>query len=596
MSSNPGLNYKEIGFISISIQVGDKIVAKNVAVNKNDSFKQIRDRFKIYNEKDCDLVITNCMVFTGKNGLPIPQDKEEELKLENFEDYDILKILDNKSSNFTEFLKGKSIEIQVDSKSMTTFKKFTKENSLSDIRNEFKKNHGNDILIEDFMVFMKDKSQIPPDEESNVKLEQFMDSGTIVIKVESLKELPKCNHLIKKFYLKHGLKKMNDSIEILKKAIKFHCKTKEETKKGKCRCIKTYTKIEVHSKGIETSTDTSHKKLIAITGNAEIPHPFFAEKFAISYKRANEIIKQIDNSHEYNEIIFKKAELKLHKPKLAHDLLNEVRKILTFDDEVEKLKLIKIKNSEDKELNKYLQDLKGSSLDESYKEEIRNFINNSKEVLKNNSLKNLENLEKRVKEELHKIYEEFASITNNAGNFGEVTAQTSNKDEEKKREVVKDIGFEVVGESKDQDDITSWITSLSDWKNWEIVGYEDEPIFNLLDNHQRDRIIKKIVGKRILKKGLIHINENEYQIFAFVVDKKRKSEIYSIRVVYKNDDHKLLIHCIEGNKNEFDLHVGWIIVGYPKTFDVEEPEFKCSEHIKETDTIQVDLDDFPLIT
>ncbi|CAG8768342.1 22364_t:CDS:2, partial [Gigaspora rosea] len=211
MSSNPGLNYKEIGFISISIQVD----------------------LKIYNEKDCDLVITNCMVFTGKNGLPIPQDKEEELKLENFEDYDILKILDNKSSNFTEFLKGKSIEIQVDSKSMTTFKKFTKENSLSDIRNEFKKNHRNDILIEDFMVFMKDKSQIPPDEESNVKLEQFMDSGTIVIKVESLKELPKCNHLIKKFYLKHGLKKMNDSIEILKKAIKFHCKTKEETKKGK---------------------------------------------------------------------------------------------------------------------------------------------------------------------------------------------------------------------------------------------------------------------------------------------------------------------------------------------------------------------------
>ncbi|RIB21810.1 hypothetical protein C2G38_2034099 [Gigaspora rosea] len=300
------------------------------------------------------------------------------------------------------------------------------------------------------MVFMKDKSQIPPDEESNVKLEQFMDSGTIVIKVESLKELPKCNHLIKQFYLKHGFKKMNDSIEILKKAIKFHCKTKEETKKGKCRCIKTYTKIEVHSKGIETSTDTSHKKLISVL---RYRTHFLPKKIAISYERANEIIKQIDNSHEYNEIIFKKAELKLHKP------------------------------NEDKELNKYLQDLKGSSLDESYKEEIRNFINNSKEVLKNNSLKNLENLEKRVKEELHKIYEEFA--------------QTSNKDEEKKREVVKDIGFEVVGER---------------------------------------------------------------------------------------------------NKNEFDLHVGWIIVGYPKTFDVEEPEFKCSEHIKETDTIQVDLDDFPLIT
>ncbi|RIB08358.1 hypothetical protein C2G38_2211846 [Gigaspora rosea] len=222
------------------------------------------------------------------------------------------------------------------------------------------------------------------------------------------------------------------------------------------------------------------------------------------------------------------------------------------------------------------------------------------------------------------VVKSFKTDNNNAGNFGEVTAQTSNKDEEQKREVVKDIGFEVVGGSKDQDDITSWITSLSDWKNWEIVGYEDEPIFNLLDNHQRDRIIKKIVGKRILKKGLIHINESniegsyhlhslkinsdndklkltcnnrdEYQIFAFVVDKKRKSDIYSIRVVYKNDDHKLLIHCIEGNKNEFDLHVGWIIVGYPKTFDVEEPEFKCSEHIKETDTIQVDLDDFPLIT
>ncbi|CAG8824927.1 27022_t:CDS:1, partial [Gigaspora margarita] len=54
------------------------------------------------------------MVFTGKNGLQIPLDKEEESKLEIFKNDNILKILDTKSSNFTEFNKGKSIKIQVD--------------------------------------------------------------------------------------------------------------------------------------------------------------------------------------------------------------------------------------------------------------------------------------------------------------------------------------------------------------------------------------------------------------------------------------------------------------------------------------------------
>ncbi|CAG8852752.1 5613_t:CDS:2, partial [Gigaspora margarita] len=299
-----------------------------------------------------------------------------------------------------------------------------------------------------FMVFIKDDSQILPDEEENVKLEQFMNSSMIIIKVESLKGPPKCNHLIENFHLKYGFKNMNDSTEILKEeAIKFNCK---KTKKEKCMCIKTYTRIEGHSKGIEMSTDTSHKKQISIAESAKIPHLLFTEKFAISYKRANQIIKKINNSHEYNAILFKKAELKLHKPKLAYNLLTKVRKILIFDDEVEKLKLI-IKNSEDKELNKYLQDLKGS--------------------------KNLENLEKKVKEELNKIYEEFgefykkkvffgrklmnfktnkqstndklesnkASITNNVGNFGGFIALKSSDRKVQEHEVVKNMDFEVVG-------------------------------------------------------------------------------------------------------------------------------------------------------
>ncbi|CAG8850880.1 19430_t:CDS:2, partial [Gigaspora margarita] len=137
--------------------------------------------------------------------------------------------------------------------------------------------------------------------------------------------------------------------------------------------------------------------------------------------------------------------------------------------------------------------------------------------------------------------------------------------------------------SEYQGNIMSWIASLLEWKNWEVIDYKIEPIFNLLDNHQRDRIIKKIVVKRILKKDIIPINESNIKDSYHLRSLKINSDNDKLKLtlVYNNNEHKLLIHCIEGNKNEFNL---------------EEPKFKRSEHIKKTDTIQVDSNDFPLIT
>jgi hypothetical protein len=53
-----------------------------------------------------------------------------------------------------------------------------------------------------------------------------------------------------------------------------------------------------------------------------------------------------------------------------------------------------------------------------------------------------------------------------------------------------------------KDDLNEWKDSLADSKKWEIISYDKiEPIFNILDEELRQKVIKIIVGQKILQIG-----------------------------------------------------------------------------------------------
>ncbi|CAG8653998.1 26304_t:CDS:2, partial [Dentiscutata erythropus] len=600
--------FEDAGSIYIGIQVDNTTLANKFLVKKDDLFIQIRERH--------DLNITNRMEFIGKDGQPITRDKEDTLNLKDFEDGDILYIKTNNEFTFINIkINDEPIKVQL-----------PKIYSFRDVRNELKKY--NDIYINEFMQFFYDGGLIPRDNESSFTLLNFKADDTLIIKDPMD---PDCNLLIQEFELKHGLRKnFKPSLE---DAIEFKCKYKG--KNQKCKCVVRCKEYRAYNKENEKYLDITDGKQFLFKGNAEVSGLNIQSKVGVSYKSKNEINELISTLHQYHTVFYIEAELEIDNPKLTDNLLEKVNEILIFDNEIEKLRN-KI-NDKKGNNNEYLQDLENvSNLNERYKKEIRDFIKKLKEDSENDH-SNLESLEKIVKDDLDNIYKTFGqfykkklffggkltrtninnSLMNNEsrsrqvdfggeinvdGNGIECSVQKLNELEEINQQKTEKEKFYAKGGNRNiynDDDQRAWIDSLSDWKNWAVIDYVAEPIFNLLNEEQRNQIIKKIIGKRILEKGIIHIERSnigpyhshnlskkineclkkkkDRQIFVSIISKKRK-DVYSVRVVRntKTNEHTLLIHCIEGNKREIELRVRWIIIGYPDSFNYVEPEFNHS--------------------
>jgi hypothetical protein len=140
---------------------------------------------------------------------------------------------------------------------------------------------------------------------------------------------------------------------------------------------------------------------------------------------------------------------------------------------------------------------------------------------------------------------------------------------------------------------TDWVESLRDFRNWSSIKFKDRVnVFQLLSKNLRKQILS-LVGKKILftsienhsyklhESGsqLINIPENileilqnkeaDCNIFATVVDKKRKN-IFSCQIIWPPDeDPRLIVHCIQKKfrKRECKLKIRWMIVGYDVNFN-----------------------------
>ncbi|CAG8827312.1 18968_t:CDS:2, partial [Gigaspora margarita] len=152
-----------------------------------------------------------------------------------------------------------------------------------------------------------------------------------------------------------------------------------------------------------------------------------------------------------------------------------------------------------------------------------------------------------------------------------------------------------------QESFNEWIKSLEDYAKWRIVEYRDVvSIFEVLDDDDLRRRVLNTLGKNILyakvdqrkltffpnQKPYRHEldipekykkNLKDFQIFATVISEKQKGT-FSVRVMYTNDNSStdlhsanLLIHQFrksgKSKLREYDLKIGWIIIGIPNDFN-----------------------------
>ncbi|PKK69445.1 hypothetical protein RhiirC2_748408 [Rhizophagus irregularis] len=189
--------------------------------------------------------------------------------------------------------------------------------------------------------------------------------------------------------------------------------------------------------------------------------------------------------------------------------------------------------------------------------------------------------------------------------------------------------FKIFGGNKNKykkDDLNEWEDSLSDSSKWEIISYDKiEPIFSILDEELRQKVIKIVIGRKILRTGKDSIknlklfpngsykhelkippslqsNLRDCQIFASIMNKEKKKDVFSIQVVHSDCSASILLHRIsdddENKPKYYNLWIRWIIIGYPNDFTNVMDEFKVntSETVVRDTNIQFQKQEFCLLT
>ncbi|CAG8726989.1 13180_t:CDS:2, partial [Racocetra fulgida] len=160
-------------------------------------------------------------------------------------------------------------------------------------------------------------------------------------------------------------------------------------------------------------------------------------------------------------------------------------------------------------------------------------------------------------------------------------------------------GNEALYVQDDKEAEKNWRNSVNDSKHWQIISYNIRPIFDLLDDEIKNKVLEAF-GKQILKARITirktelqpssscpividdlnkEINDvtsspHQCQIFASIINQDNR--VYSLRVEYLDENTPVfVIHYIGGRtnsrkKNPYKIEIGWIIIGYPENFIFEQ--------------------------
>ncbi|CAI2178945.1 13046_t:CDS:2 [Funneliformis geosporum] len=432
--------------------------------------------------------------------------------------------------------------------------------TLEHIRNHFS-NPDEELCIYDNMSFNGPKGKITQNDESRKRLGDILikEGSLEILKILKPLDYPDEREVINKFNLDCGLKISSyGPTRSQKKALVF--------KKPK-------TPIEIHKSQYEENVvkicTTSHEELCLknLIGGVKAALPWsplsagLSSGFSLSHERKNQTTHHKETSTDYNVDICVKLRGMINK--------NEISPTEEFKKDV------------DEALNSKDPFIELQKLTEQYGEYIILKVKLGGKGLKI----------------INKKLSETAQQKSNKFSFG----------------FNVDSKFAFGGDKiKYENDVQGWKDSLVDFTKWEIIEYEEiEPIFNILDEEQRNKVIKIIVEQKILfrKKESIKVgfssNSVPYkhelkipptlqydlkkcQIFASVSGEKR---VFSVRVVYvSNSSASLLLHKI-GNKKKYEcyynLQIDWIIIGYPSNFKMDEFKVISSDNTVDSNSIEI---------
>ncbi|CAG8677233.1 17694_t:CDS:2 [Gigaspora margarita] len=306
----------------------------------------------------------------------------------------------------------------------------------------------------------------------------------------------------------------------------------------------------------EQRFDSVFKERLIIKGQIASTLPYLSVLLDISYDKVNELQKSRVVSTEYTCELIRKAEIKFIKElniKLNDDFVKKVKLALKDPNPLKKLGEIT------KEYGHF------------YASEI---IFGGAIIEKNN-------------------YRQEKGV-----NHVNVNCEVQNEIEESMTKILDISKLTTIG-GKDtlysKKDSQKWNDSVDDSKYWRIISYKIQPIFDLLDDELRNRVLESF-GKQILKEGIkpidirvpfngsIHVNFddetgdiadiNKCQIFASLMNKQKVIDVFSVRIEYAdNNSPYFVIHHIgskESKKRNFNIAIGWFIIGYPRNFEFKQ--------------------------
>ncbi|KAF0344512.1 hsp70 family protein [Gigaspora margarita] len=453
--------------------------------------------------------------------------------------------------------------------------KFTLDNTLNDVRNQLS-DEDEIIRIQDNMNFCSPSGIILRDSESNKLLKDvlFKDNILKIIKLSNINK----NVILEKCKLKYGINMTDEGPKIANTiALDFSQDTNIIMEELSIFTEKTDNKTYENS-----FEDFLGKNLIAdIKASIEFLHSSIG--FGVSHEYSSTDTNNTKFSSTHEIMLLPKYIFEIGNVKPTEEFKTEVELALNSDRPIEKFKNICEKYGEfiahKVKIGGKVQTISYSNASNLKLDKLKNWSANGK----------------------------LGSEIVGGVNFGYSMNQGIN--EYSSISSVKTYTRVYGGDKSNfrQNNIDSWRDSLNDYESWCAIEYDDlVHIFDLLDPELRHKVIKKTYNEKILYSTkdsveftmLPHdysychklkipsdlmLNLKEYKIFASQGDK------ISTRVIYTSDSSAIVVlHRISESKRKqsksFNLQIGWIIVGHPKSFKYECHDWhithSCEEYVK----------------
>ncbi|CAG8466301.1 11862_t:CDS:2 [Scutellospora calospora] len=479
---------------------------------------------------------------------------------------------------------SEKISIQIDNRTPVTYE-LNKELTLKDVREQLT-NSGEQTRIYEYMNFIGPYGMILRIKESEELLKENLHDGYILKIEKSI--CPNINETTQRCNLNYGIKMTEDGPEnVDEMAFKF---SQDITKSVEMRKL-NYAEYNKYEGTCENKHENFLRKNLVADAEMSIaiPSNLFVS-FTISHERHNNDVNNMEFSSEYKTILLPKYEIEIDIKEVepTETFIHAVNSALENVNPVNELKRICEKFGE------YIAS----------KVKIGGRMN--KIVYHNAS-----STTRQISTKRH------AGINFKSELIGSVKGSHNNENSQKESLSTSNIRTHrrVYGGNTnifDEDNITLWQDSLNDYTTWQVIEYIDLiPIFDVLTPTLRQKVLETMGQKLLYSKidsvdGIVmssskfsyehqlkiplnlKINLKESKIFASVMNKDKRAEVFSTRIVVYtlNNSASVVLHWIHKTSRRhkdkvFNLQIAWVIVGQTIDFKYDNCNFHIINSIEE---------------